>query len=126
MASAALFPKITVGLDLGDRRSMTCEVSAEGRVVREAIVATSVEGMRSYFEGRERCRVVVEAGTHSPWVSREVGELGHEVVVANPSAVYGPRRWGRGSRGVRRRRLQGGRDCMFHRRCGGRWSRCWK
>lgn len=92
MPSAGLFPKITVGLDLGDRQSRTCEVGAEGRVVREAVVATSVEGMRGYFEGRERCRVVLEAGTHSPWVSREVGELGHEVVVANPSAVYGPRR----------------------------------
>jgi transposase len=29
-------------------------------------------------------RVVMEAGTHSPWASRLLAELGHEVVVANP------------------------------------------
>jgi transposase len=32
---------------------------------------------------------VIEAGTHSPWISRQLEALGHEVVVANPSAVYG-------------------------------------
>jgi transposase len=34
----------------------------------------------------------MEAGTHSPWVSRQIETLGHEVVVANPSEVYGNRR----------------------------------
>jgi transposase len=34
----------------------------------------------------------MEAGMHSPWVSREVESLGHDVVVANPSEVYGRRR----------------------------------
>jgi transposase len=33
------------------------------------------------------CRVVLELGTHSPWVSRLVAEFGHEVVVANPRRV---------------------------------------
>jgi transposase len=31
--------------------------------------------------------VVIEAGTHSPWMSRLLEELGHEVVVANPRQV---------------------------------------
>lgn len=93
MGSAAkYFPKLTVGLDLGDRKSVTCELSARGQIVRRAEVLTTLEGMRGYFAGRERCRVVMEAGTHSPWVSREVSELGHEVVVGNPSEMYGPRR----------------------------------
>ena len=34
----------------------------------------------------------MEAGTHSPWVSREVEALRHEVVVANPAEIYGNRR----------------------------------
>jgi transposase len=34
----------------------------------------------------------MEVGTHSPWISRKIEALGHEVVVANPSAVYGKRR----------------------------------
>ena len=31
-----------------------------------------------------RMRIVIECGTHSPWVSRLLQELGHEVIVANP------------------------------------------
>jgi transposase len=83
------FPKITIGLDLGDRKSRVCEVDEGAQVVKEAAVLTTRIGIEAYFAGRERCRVVMEAGTHSPWVSRQVEALGHEVVVANPSKVYG-------------------------------------
>jgi transposase len=31
-----------------------------------------------------RCRIALEVGTHSPWVSRLLKALGHEVLVANP------------------------------------------
>ena len=88
----ALFPKVTVGLDLGDRTSRVCEVDARARVVKQATVATTPGGLDQYFGGRPRCRVVLEAATHSPWVSRQLEGLGHEVVVSNPSEVYGRRR----------------------------------
>jgi transposase len=81
-----------VGLDLGDRKSVICELDAAATVVKRATVATSRAAMCAYFGRRSGCRVVLEAGTHSPWVSRMLEELGHEAVVANPSAVYGPRR----------------------------------
>ena len=42
------------------------------------------EQLRKRFEGREEARVVMEAGTHSPWASRLLKECGHEVIVANP------------------------------------------
>src|SRR5260370_24795252 len=32
-------------------------------------------------------RVALEVGTHSPWVSRQIAALGHEVIVANPHKV---------------------------------------
>jgi transposase len=86
------FPKITVGLDLGDRTSRTFELDRGGSVRREATIATSPAAMMEYFGSQPTCRVVMEVGTHSPWVSRELERLGHEVVVANPSAVYGKRR----------------------------------
>lgn len=92
MLSTAVFPKITIGLDLGDRKSRVCEVDAEARVVKEGTVLTTWEAVEAYFGGREPCRVVMEAGTHSPWVSRQVKALGHEPVVSNPSKVYGRRR----------------------------------
>src|SRR5690606_19180134 len=87
-----LFPKIRVGLDLGDGVSEVCEVDGRGREVRRGRVVTTRAGLRQYFGGRERCRVVLEAGTHSPWVSRELEALGHEVVVGDPSRLYGGRR----------------------------------
>jgi len=33
------------------------------------------------------CRVVMEVGSHSPWVQRLLGELGHEVITAHTQAV---------------------------------------
>jgi transposase len=89
---SADMPSVTVGLDLGDRTSHVCELDAAGRIVQDATLATTPERLRAYFAGGTPCRVVLEAGTHSPWVSRLLAALGHEVIVANPSAVYAPRR----------------------------------
>lgn len=89
-------PPLTIGVDLGDRTSRTCELDAQGRCVREASVATTEAAMRRYLAARPRCRVVFETCTHSPWLARLVTALGHEVVVANPSAMF--------TRGARRRR----------------------
>lgn len=49
-------------------------------------VRTTEEGMRKFF-GRTRAHVVIEVGTHSRWVGALLGELGHEVTVANPRRV---------------------------------------
>lgn len=92
MQSSVWFPNLTIGLDLGDRISQTCEIDAAGEVIRRNAVGTTARSVTEYFSERERCRVVMEVGTHSPWVSRLIAGLGHEVVVSNPSAVYGQRR----------------------------------
>ena len=74
----------TVGLDLGDRRSHVCVLEErEGGLVERFEVATTPEGLRARFEGRARSRVVLEACGPSPWVSRLLTALGHEVFVAN-------------------------------------------
>jgi len=86
---ATEIPTVTIGLDLGDRTSRVYEVSATGECLREASVPTTPSALAKYFGPRSPCRVVLEVGTHSPWVARTLTELGHEVVVANPSAVYG-------------------------------------
>jgi Transposase and inactivated derivatives len=88
-----------IGLDLGDRKSRVCELDADGHVVLEAEIATTPAGLTRQFGDRPRCRVVLETGGHSPWVSRLLTALGHEAIVANPAAMYGSRR----QRGRRRR-----------------------
>ena len=92
LSNVMMAPNLTIGLDLGDKISRTCEVDAGGRVVKRSSVTTNPLMIDGYFGGRDRCRVVLEVGTHSPWISRRIEALGHEVVIANPSAMYGKRR----------------------------------
>lgn len=90
--NASLIPNLTIGLDLGDKMSCVCAVNAEGKVTERLTISTTAAGLETYFAGKNPCRVVMEVGTHSPWISRLIAGLGHEVFVANPSAMYGKRR----------------------------------
>ncbi len=63
------------------RKSGGCELLEEARV-RTTPAAPSCR-----FGTQEFARVVLEAGTHSPWVSRLLTELGHEVIVAHPGRL---------------------------------------
>lgn len=90
--NSMLVPNLTIGLDLGDRTSSVCEVNARGEVSGRASIPTTPAGIETYFGDRFPLRVILEVGTHSPWVSRLLEQLGHEVIVSNPSAVYGKRR----------------------------------
>ncbi len=90
--SASAYPNLTIGIDLGDRRSRFYVVGGRGELVEEGWAATTGTGVREWLERYPGARVVLEAGTHSPWVSRLVEAEGHEVFVANPSELYGARR----------------------------------
>lgn len=84
--------KVTVGLDLGDTTSRVYALSSGGECLGEATIQTTRSGLTRYFSQGERWCVVLEVGTHSPWVSRALAALGHDVIVANPSAMYGRQR----------------------------------
>lgn len=73
----------TGGLDVSDRYTYLCVLSASGEVVDEGRVATTPQALRRRFGGLARMRLVLETGTHSPWISRLLAECGHEVLVAN-------------------------------------------
>jgi transposase len=78
---------VTIGLDLGDRRSDLCVLEGAGEVQARLQAATTRLGLAKALRRYPGARVVLEVGTHSPWVSRMVGSLGHEVIVANPWRV---------------------------------------
>jgi transposase len=78
---------ITIGMDLGDRSSCYCVLDGSGEVIQEGKLATTRKGLAQVFGTMKRCRIAIEVGTHSPWVSRWLVELGHEVIVANPRQV---------------------------------------
>jgi transposase len=79
--------KLTVGLDLGDRNSWYCVMDEAGQIQVEQRVRTNGKGLREVFGGMPRSRVALETGTHSPWISRLLSELGHEVIVAHARKV---------------------------------------
>lgn len=79
--------RLTVGLDLGDRKSRYCILDEGGEVVSEGEIPTTKVGLGSLFAKMAASRVALEVGTHSPWVSRAIGGMGHEVIVANPHKV---------------------------------------
>jgi len=82
--SAVIPSKTTIGLDLGDRYSYFYTLDAAGENIESGRVQTTQSALEKRFRSCEATRVVIEAGTHSPWVSRLLAEWGHEVVVANP------------------------------------------
>jgi transposase len=80
-------PAITVGLDLGDRYSHYCLLNEEGEVVEQGRIQSTEIAFRRHFENESRQRVALECGTHSPWVSRLLKTLGHQVIVANARKI---------------------------------------
>jgi transposase len=79
--------QLTIGLDLGDRWSFYCVLNERGEVLREEKLATTPEAIRRTFEKVPASRIALETGTHSPWISRLLTELGQEVIVAHAQKV---------------------------------------
>ena len=79
--------KLTIGLDLGDRSSYYCILDEAGEVILEHNFSTTPKGIHQVFNKIPRSRVALETGTHSPWVSRQLSQLGHEVIVAHARNV---------------------------------------
>ncbi len=79
--------KLTIGLDLGDRNSWYCVLDEAGQIQLEQRVRTTAQALQEVFGAMPRSRIALEIGTHSPWISRLLSDLGHEVIVANARKV---------------------------------------
>ncbi len=80
-------PRITVGLDLGDRYSRFYLLDESSGVIEEGRLRTTPDALREEFADRSPMRIVIEVGTHSPWVSRALEACGHDVLVANARKI---------------------------------------
>jgi transposase len=85
MDSSKEHPLMTAGLDLGDKYSYLCLIDQQSaEVIEEGRLRTTPEALgRRFASEQPPMRIAIEAGTHSPWVSRLLEECGHEVLVAN-------------------------------------------
>jgi transposase len=79
--------KLTIGLDLGDHWSCFCVLDEAGKIILEQKVFTTPEAMKQAFAKIPRSLMALETGTHSPWVSRLLTELGYKVIVAHAQKV---------------------------------------
>lgn len=83
---------VSIGLDLGDKKSQLFALKSNGEVVLEAKIATTPQGIATaldeFREYQGRVIVIFEAGTHSRWVDELIEEeLGFETIVANPRTI---------------------------------------
>jgi transposase len=80
--------ELVAGLDLSDRWMRLAIVEmVTGRCVEEGRLALTQTALAQRFAKAGPLRLVLEVGTHSPWVSRLLEAWGHEVLVANPRQV---------------------------------------
>ena len=56
---------LTIGIDLGDRKSHVCVLDAEGEIVEESRIATTPKALRVRFAGLAPTRIAHEVGGHS-------------------------------------------------------------
>jgi transposase len=62
-------------------------LNQQGEVVEEGLMQSTESALRRHFEGEPCLRIALECGTHSPWVSRLLTRLGHQVIVANARKI---------------------------------------
>jgi transposase len=74
---------MTIGMDLGDKNNTVCVLDGDGKVVLRKEIVNTKESLVKFFVKYKGSLVAIEAGTHSPWISRELESLGFEVLVGN-------------------------------------------
>jgi transposase len=77
----------TVGIDIGDKHSQICVLDGAGAVTSELRVRTTQPALERALAKWSGARVIVETGTHSGWIARNLKAAGYEVIVAHARQV---------------------------------------
>ncbi len=78
---------VAIGIDLSDRTGKFYAIDDEGKMIAEGTIALRTPELEKWAMSIGRTVIAIEAGTHSPWISRLLARCGHEVIVANPVKV---------------------------------------
>lgn len=78
---------VSVGLDVSDRKSCWVGLNSEGAVSGRGKVTTRSPELEQWARSLAPTVMAIEAGPHSPWISRLVSRCGHEVIVGNPAKI---------------------------------------
>ena len=83
--------KLTIGIDLGDRKHAICIIDQNGDIIHESMLSNTREDIARFLKNYPESLIAMEVGMHSPWLSRFLKSLGYRVIVANPRklrAIY--------------------------------------
>ena len=72
-----------IGIDLGDRKHAVCITDKNGKILKELTVTNRRDHLEELVDEYPSSLIAMEAGTHSPWISRLLASKGAEVLVAN-------------------------------------------
>jgi transposase len=80
--------EIVIGMDQSDKKSEICEMNySTGKIIRRTNVANDGESLSTFFSQYphpKKIMVAMEAGTHSPWISALLSDIGFNVIIGNP------------------------------------------
>jgi|SRR5689334_19497380 len=79
--------RMTVGIDLGDRRCHFCVLNDQAQVIASGSLPTTATVFRREFAALPPSLIAIEAGAHSLWVNQVLKLCGHEVLVGNPRKI---------------------------------------
>jgi len=73
-----------IGMDLGDKRNVIVVFDEKGNEYPAERIANTSAAIQRFYAKHPGAHVVIEAGTHSAWISRLLHEMGHTVCIGNP------------------------------------------
>jgi transposase len=79
--------RLTLGLDMGDRKTNFAVLSFEGEVIEEGVIPTTPSDFERVFARFRASVAVLEVGSQSRWSSELLSNLGLKVYVANPRQI---------------------------------------
>jgi transposase len=80
-----------IGVDLGDTKHAICVTDKDGDILKEYFITNTKASLKKLIQAYPLTLVAMEVGSHSPWISRYIAELGAKTIVANPRklrAIY--------------------------------------
>ena len=79
--------EVTIGIDIGDVNHQICVLTHDGVILEEVSIRNTAVQLDNYFSQFNSSTIVIEASTHSHWISLHLESMGHVVYVANPRKV---------------------------------------
>ena len=75
---------VTIGMDLGDKKHQIHILDSGGETIKVCRISNTAKDIKEFFSQYPDALVAIEAGTHSPWISRLLEEIVTKVLVGNP------------------------------------------